>query len=233
MPSSRCAHVFPRGGPPPEIFNRWKNLTGLEILDGIGSTEAFHIFISNRPGEVRPGTSGRVVPGYEAKIGADDGKEVPPGEPGNLIIRGESITRGYWDRPEENAEKLLPDGWFKTGDVYRQEDGYFIYSGRGDDMLKVGGIWVSPIEIENVLMAHEAVNEAAVVGHEVEGLVKPFAYVTLNEGFKEREDWDTGEELLHFVSERLPKFKWLRAIHFVEELPKTTTGKIQRFKLRG
>jgi benzoate-CoA ligase len=218
---------------PPEIFNRWKNLTGLEILDGIGSTEALHIFISNRQGEVRPGTSGRVVSGYEAKIVADDGKEVPPGEPGNLIIRGESITRGYWDRPEENAEKLLPDGWFKTGDVYRQEDGYFIYSGRGDDMLKVGGIWVSPIEIENVLMAHEAVNEAAVVGREVEGLVKPFAYVTLNEGFKDREDRDTGEELLHFVSERLPKFKWLRAVHFVEELPKTATGKIQRFKLRG
>ncbi len=218
---------------PPEIFNRWKTLTGLEILDGIGSTEALHIFISNRAGEVKAGTSGRLVPGYEAKIVDNDGREVPDGEPGNLIIRGKSITRGYWNRPDENAEKLLPNGWFKTGDVYRREDGYFVYSGRGDDMLKVGGIWVSPIEIENVLMEHDAVNEAAVVGREVEGLVKPFGYVTLNQGYKDDEDKKTAEELLKFVSERLPKFKWLRDVYFVDDLPKTATGKIQRFKLRA
>jgi benzoate-CoA ligase len=219
---------------PPEIFNKWRALTGLEILDGIGSTEALHIFISNRAGGVRPGTSGCVVPGYEAKIVDENGVEVPPGEPGNLIIRGESVTRGYWNRPEENAEKILPGGWFKTGDVYARKDGYFSYAGRGDDMLKVGGIWVSPVEIENVLMEHEAVNEAAVVGREVEGLVKPFGYVTLNEGFKEQDrDWEPGEELIQFVSRRLPRFKWLREVQVLDELPKTSTGKIQRFKLRA
>ena len=218
---------------PPEIFNRWKAATGLEILDGIGSTEALHIFISNMPGDIRPGTSGRVVPGYEAKIIDDAGNEVPPGEAGHLIIRGKSITPGYWRRPDENAEKMLPDGWFKTGDMYTQADGYFTYQGRGDDMLKVGGIWVSPVEIENVLLEHEAVHEAAVVGHDVEGLSKPFGYVALNDQFKDRSgDKDLGEELVCFVSNRLPKFKWLRDVYFVDELPKTATGKIQRFKLR-
>ena len=217
---------------PPEIFHRWKELTGIEILDGIGSTEALHIFISNMPGDVKPGTSGRVVPGYEAKIVDDIGNEVPPGEAGNLIIKGESVTTGYWNRPEENAEKVLPDGWFKTGDMYVQEDGYFTYQGRGDDMLKVGGIWVSPVEIENVLLEHKAVHEAAVVGHDVEGLSKPFGYVALNEEFRDQPDDDLTKELLQFVSERLPKFKWLRGVYFIDELPKTATGKIQRFKLR-
>ena len=217
---------------PPEIFSKWKELTGIEILDGIGSTEALHIFISNLPGDVKPGTSGRVVPGYEAKVVDDLGNEVPEGEPGQLIIRGESVTKGYWMRPDENAEKVLPDGWFKTGDMYVKEDGYFTYQGRGDDMLKVGGIWVSPVEIENVLLEHKAVHEAAVVGHDIEGLSKPFGYVALNEEYKTKNDEQLTEELLQFVSERLPKFKWLRGIYFIDELPKTATGKIQRFKLR-
>ncbi len=218
---------------PPEIFQRWKEVTGLEILDGIGSTEALHIFISNMPGDVRPGTSGRIVPGYEAKIVDEEGREVPPGEAGQLIIRGNSITTGYWKRPDDNAEKFLPGGWFKTGDMYIQKDGYFSYQGRGDDMLKVGGIWVSPVEIENVLIEHEAVHEAAVVGHDVEGLSKPFGYVALNEAFRDRAGGEElSSELLEFVSARLPKFKWLRDVYFVEELPKTATGKIQRFKLR-
>jgi benzoate-CoA ligase family protein len=219
---------------PPEVFNKWKELTGLEILDGIGSTEALHIFISNQAGKVKPGTSGTVVPGYEAKILDDMGDEAPDGEAGHLIIRGESITKGYWNRPEENAEKVMADGWFRTGDMYvKDEAGYFTYQGRGDDMLKVGGIWVSPVEIENVLMEHPAVNEAAVVGHDVEGLSKPFGYVTLNEGFKTRaNDPALNQELVQFVSERLPKFKWLRGIYFIDELPKTATGKMQRFRLR-
>lgn len=135
---------------PPEIFKKWKDKTGLEILDGIGSTEAFHIFISNRAGDVKPGFSGRVVPGYEAKVIDEDGNEVPDGEAGHLVIRGESVTRGYWNRPKDNQEKFLEGGWFKTGDMYSVIDGYFVYQGRGDDMLKVGGIWVSPVEIENV-----------------------------------------------------------------------------------
>ncbi len=218
---------------PPEIFKKWKEKTGLEILDGIGSTEALHIFISNRIGDIKPGTSGRVVPGYEARVIDEEGNEMPEGEAGHLVIRGESVTRGYWNRPKDNEEKFLEGGWFKTGDMYSIVDGYFIYQGRGDDMLKVGGIWVSPVEIENVLVQHPAVNEAAVVGHEVEGLVKAFGYISLNEDFKDRSENDSlTDEILQFVSERLPKYKWLRDVYMVEELPKTATGKIQRFKLR-
>ncbi len=218
---------------PPEIFKKWSERTGLEILDGIGSTEALHIFISNLPGNARPGTSGRVVPGYEARIVDEDGSELPEGEAGQLVIRGESVTRGYWQKPEANAEKFLDGGWFKTGDMYTQTDGYFTYQGRGDDMLKVGGIWVSPVEIENVLVQHKAVNEAAVVGHDVEGLSKAFGYISLNEGFIDRSGEDgLTEEILQFVSARLPKYKWLRGVYFVDELPKTATGKIQRFRLR-
>ncbi|MEN6617293.1 MAG: benzoate-CoA ligase family protein [Syntrophorhabdus sp.] len=218
---------------PPEIFNKWKEVTGLEILDGIGSTEALHIFISNMPGDIKPGTSGKIVPGYEAKVVDDYGNEVAEGEAGQLVIRGESVTKGYWQRPEDNEEKFLEDGWFKTGDMYVREKDFFTYQGRGDDMLKIGGIWVSPVEIENVLIQHDAVNEAAVVGHDVEGLSKAFGYISLNEGYIDRSDKDelTGE-ILKFVSERLPKYKWLRDVYFVEELPKTATGKIQRFRLR-
>ncbi len=218
---------------PPEIYRRWKEKTGLEILDGIGSTEALHIFISNRSGDTRPGTSGRIVTGYEAKIVNDDNREVSPGETGHLIIRGISITPGYWNRPEENEKKILPDGWFRTGDVYSQEDGYFTYQGRGDDMLKSGGLWVSPMEIEHALLEHEAVNECAVVGHEREGLVKPFAYVVLNEGWGNRPDNHLDKKLLDFLSDKLPKFKRPWGINFVNELPKTATGKIQRFRLRS
>jgi benzoate-CoA ligase family protein len=218
---------------PPEIYVRWRDRTGLEILDGIGSTEALHIFISNVPGGVKPGSSGRVVPGYEAKIIDETGKEVPEGEAGQLIIRGESVTRGYWNKPELNEEKFTPDGWFRTGDVYSRADGYFTYQGRGDDMLKVGGIWVSPVEIENLLLEHAAVNEAAVVGREIEGLCKPFGFVSLNEDYRDRAaEEEISGELLEFISGRLPKFKWLRGLYLVDELPKTATGKIQRFRLR-
>lgn len=218
---------------PPEIFRKWQEKTGLEILDGIGSTEALHIFISNMAGDVRPGTSGRVVPGYKAKIVDDLGNELPAGEAGHLVISGRSITPGYWMRPDDNAEKFIPGGWFKTGDMYTQEDGYFTYQGRGDDMLKVGGIWVSPVEIENTLIQHDAVNEAAVVGHEVEGLSKAFGYISLNENYRDKAaDESLKDEILQFVNERLPKYKSLRSVFFIDELPKTATGKIQRFRLR-
>lgn len=217
---------------PPEIYKQWKLKTGVEIVDGIGSTEALHIFISNRPGEVKEGSSGSVVPGYEAKIVNDEGIEVPPGETGHLVIKGESLTPGYWNRPEQNRERILEGGWFRTGDVYSRENGCFIYQGRGDDMLKVGGIWVSPMEIEYVLIEHPSVNECAVVGHEVEGLVKPFAYVVLHGTIDTAGEEQLSGELMTFVAERLPKFKRPWGIRFVEELPKTATGKIQRFKLR-
>jgi len=218
---------------PPEIYKKWKEKTGLEILDGIGSTEALHIFISNRSGEIIPGTSGKPVPGYEVKIFDDNDREVGPGETGHLIIRGTSITPGYWMKPEENERKFLPDGWFRTGDMYSQQDGYFTYQGRGDDMLKAGGLWVSPVEIEYALLEHEAVNECAVVGQEIEGLVKPFAYVVLNGAWSQKANEELSLELLDFLSHKLPKFKRPWGVNFVDDLPKTATGKIQRFKLRG
>jgi benzoate-CoA ligase family protein len=221
---------------PPEILKQWQAKTGRPILDGIGSTEALHVFISNRPGAVKEGASGSIVPGYEAKIVDDEGTEVPVGETGHLLIRGDSITPGYWNRPEQNREKMLEDGWFRTGDMYSRDNGYFVYQGRGDDMLKVGGIWVSPVEIEYVLIEHSLVGECAVVGAEVEGLQKPFAYVVLNQADGARDDSDGKEqparELMDFVAQKLPKFKRPWGIKFVDELPKTATGKIQRFKLR-
>lgn len=217
---------------PPEILKQWKALTGLDILDGIGSTEALHIFISNRKGDVKEGTSGRMVPGYDAKIVDDQDKEVPPGETGHLLIRGTSLTPGYWKKPEVNEERFLKDGWFRTGDMYSSEDGYYTYQGRGDDMLKAGGIWVSPMEIEYTLMEHPAVNECAVVGHKVEGLEKPFAYVVLHESPEGGASEKLTKELMEFVAGKLPKFKRPWGIHYVDDLPKTATGKIQRFKLR-
>lgn len=215
---------------PPEIFRQWKEKTGLSILDGIGSTEALHIFISNVAGQVREGSSGRLIPGYEAKIVDDEGHEVPEGETGHLLIRGTSLTPGYWNRPQENRMKILPEGWFRTGDMYSSKDGYFEYQGRGDDMLKVGGIWVSPMEIEYALIEHPAVNECAVVGAKVEGLVKPFAHVVLNEATPA--DEELKKAIMEFVAGKLPKFKRPWAINLVDSLPKTATGKVQRFKLR-
>lgn len=219
---------------PPEVFNKWLEKTDLQILDGIGSTEALHIFISNRAGDTRPGTSGKLVPGYEAKIVDDDVQPIQSGETGHLLIRGASVTPGYWNKPEENASKCLADGWFRTGDMYSlSQDGYYTYQGRGDDMLKAGGLWVSPMEIEHSLMEHEAVHECAVVGHEIEGLIKPFAYAVLNEGWLDKPQDDLQKTLMDYLSIRLPKFKRPWGVRFVTDLPKTATGKIQRFKLRG
>ncbi len=219
---------------PPEVFRRWKKQTGLEILDGIGSTEALHIFMSNRENDVREGTSGKVVPGFEAKIVDPSGNTLPEGETGHLLIRGRSLTTGYWNRPEENALKFNREGWFRTGDMYSCVEGYYTYQGRGDDMLKVGGIWVSPVEIENVLMEHDAVSECAVVGHEIEGLTKPFAYVSPEEKYaSKKETAELGRLLLDYAATRLPRFKCPWQVFFADELPKTATGKIQRFKLRG
>ena len=218
---------------PPEVLRRWKEKTGLDILDGIGSTEALHIFISNRQDDVKAGTSGKLVPGFEAKIVDTDGIPVPEGETGHLLIRGRSLTPGYWNRPEENAAKIDDQGWFRTGDMYSCWEGYYTYQGRGDDMLKVGGIWVSPVEIENVLMSHEAVDECAVVGREMEGLVKPFAYVKAESKYAAtKQDGELSRSLLEYARERLPKFKCPWGVFFPDELPKTATGKIQRFKLR-
>ena len=217
---------------PAEIFRRWKERTGTIILDGIGSTEALHIFIGNRLGDHKPGTSGRPVPGYDVRILDEAGKPVPVGASGRLWIRGESTARYYWNKPEKTAETMV-DGWLDTGDTYRQDDeGYLIYDGRSDDMLKVGGIWCSPVEIEGCLIGHGAVLEAAIVGHADEhALIKPKAYVVLKEAGAGGPALT--EELMTLCRKTLAPYKYPRWVEYVTELPKTATGKIQRFKLRA
>ncbi|MBS0517610.1 MAG: benzoate-CoA ligase family protein [Proteobacteria bacterium] len=216
---------------PADMFRRWKEKTGTVILDGIGSTEALHIFIGNRLDDYRAGTSGKPVPGYEVRILDENGDPVPKGESGGLWIRAESAAKYYWNKPEKTAETMV-NGWLNTGDTYRQdEDGYFIYEGRSDDMLKVGGIWCSPVEIENCLVGHPAVLEAAVVGHaDSEALIKPRAVVVL----KQAGDASAAltDELMALCKKTLAPYKYPRWIEYVPELPKTATGKIQRFKLR-
>ncbi len=216
---------------PAELYRRWKERFGVDILDGIGSTEICHIFISNRQGEVRPGSSGKVVPGYEAKIVDEQGQPVPQGDIGNLFIKGDSICAAYWNKHEKTKQTIQGE-WIQTGDKYYQdEDGFLWYCGRSDDMLKVGGQWVSPVEVEAALIMHPAVLEAAVVGHaDTDGLIKPKAYVVLQAGQTASDELVT--ELKNFVKERLAAFKYPRWIECVAELPKTATGKIQRYKLR-
>jgi benzoate-CoA ligase family protein len=216
---------------PAELYKRWRERFGTEILDGIGTTEILHIFISNRPGRVRPGSSGLVVPGYEAKIVDEDGYPVKPGEIGNLMVKGDSTCAYYWNQHERTKHTIIGD-WIVTGDKYYQDDdGYYWYAGRSDDMLKVGGIWVSPIEVESTLIQHPAVLEAAVVGHEDDDrLVKPKAFVVLKEGYTATPVLE--DALKAFVKDKIAPYKYPRWIAFVPELPKTATGKIQRFKLR-
>jgi benzoate-CoA ligase family protein len=217
---------------PADILRRWEETFHVEILDGIGSTEILHIFISNRPGEIRPGSSGKLVPGYEALITDESGHAVKQGEIGNLLIRGDSTTAYYWNKHEKTKD-TINGHWIHTGDKYYQDgDSYFWYCGRSDDMLKVGGQWVSPVEVEGALIAHPAVLESAVVGQaDADDLIKPKAYVVLKSGQEASEE--LANELKAFVKERLAPFKYPRWIEFVPELPKTATGKIQRFKLRG
>lgn len=217
---------------PAEILRRWHEETGLWILDGIGSTEALHIFISNTPSDVRPGSSGRVVPGYSARILDERGVDVPDGETGQLLISGASTARCYWNNAERTATTMV-DGWLNTGDTYRRDaEGYFYYCGRSDDMMKVGGIWCSPFEIESRLVEHPQVVEAAVVGRiDREDLVKPEAFVVLKGGGGGSPV--LAAELAEFCRKGLAPYKYPRQVNFVTELPKTATGKIQRFVLRS
>jgi benzoate-CoA ligase family protein len=212
------------------VMRRWKERTGVDILDGIGSTECCHIFISNRRHDIRPDCSGTVVDGYEARIIDEAGRELPSGEPGTLLVKGDSICAFYWRQHQRTKETILGE-WIKTGDIYiADETGHFYYQGRGDDMLKVGGIWVSPYEIEGVLSDHRRVLECAVVGiPDQDQLVKPEAFVVVEDADDEQE---LEGELKQHVRQRLGGNKTPRAFHFVEALPKTATGKVQRFKLR-
>lgn len=216
---------------PAPLYQRFLERYGVQVLDGIGSTEILHIFISNRVGKVRPGSSGTLVPGYQARLMDEGGQPVPRGEIGNLMISGDSTCAMYWNKHEKTKD-TIEGRWIKTGDKYWQdEDGYFWYAGRSDDMLKVGGIWVSPVEVENTLVEHAAVLEAAVVGKtDNDGLTKPLAFVVLQQG---RQPSDAlAEELKAFVRSKIAEYKRPRWIEFVEALPKTATGKTQRFKLR-
>ena len=202
------------------------------LFRSIGSTECLHIFIGNRLDDFRPGTSGKPVPGYEVKVVDDRLQPVKKGESGALWIRSESAAKYYWNKPDKTAETMV-DGWLNTGDTYRQdEDGYFIYEGRSDDMLKVGGIWCSPVEIESCLIGHPAVLEAAVVGQaDGEDLIKPKAHVVLKQAGSGSDTLT--EELMALCKKTLAPYKYPRWIEYVAELPKTATGKIQRFKLRA
>jgi benzoate-CoA ligase family protein len=217
---------------PEELYKRWRDRFGVDILDGIGTTEILHIFLSNRPGQIRPGSTGLPVPGYEAILVDDEGRPVAQGEIGNLRVKGDSIMAYYWNQHEKTKDTLFGH-FIHTGDKYYQDaDGYFWYCGRADDMLKVGGIWVSPVEVENTLIAHAAVLEAAVVGREdTDKLVKPKAFVVLKEGHAGSSQLEA--ELKSFVRDKIAPYKYPRWIEFLPELPKTATGKIQRFKLRA
>jgi benzoate-CoA ligase len=216
---------------PPAVFDRFKRRFGVTILDGIGSTEILHIFISNQPDAIRPGSSGKPVQGYETQIVDEDGQHVAPGEIGNLLVMGNSTCALYWNKHDKTRD-TIQGRWIRTGDKYSQDpDGFFWYAGRGDDMLKVGGIWVSPVEVENALIEHAAVLEAGVVGREDQDrLVKPLAYVVCAAGYSPSPE--LARELQDFVRGRLAEYKRPRWVEFVTELPKTGTGKTQRFKLR-
>jgi benzoate-CoA ligase len=213
---------------PAEIGQRFQRHFGVDIIDGIGSTEMLHIFISNQPGRVRYGSTGWPVPGYDIELRGEGGAPVPDGEPGDLYIHGPSAAMMYWGNRAKTRD-TFQGGWTKSGDKYvRNADGSYTYSGRSDDMLKVSGIYVSPFEVEATLVQHPAVLEAAVIGAEdAEGLVKTKAFVVLKPGGAADE-----AELKAFVKDRLAPYKYPRAIEFVADLPKTATGKIQRFKLR-
>jgi 4-hydroxybenzoate-CoA ligase len=218
---------------PEDIGRRWSDMVGVDILDGIGSTEMLHIFLSNRAEEVRYGTSGKPVPGYEALILDEHGARVPNGEEGELVVRGPSSAEGYWNQ-REKTRRTFRGEWTHTGDTYiRDHDGTFRFRGRTDEMLKVSGVWVSPFEVEEALVSHPAVLESAVIGaQDRDGLTKPKAFVVLQDAARQQ-DAETVKELLKtHVKERIGVWKYPRWVEFVDGLPKTATGKIQRFRLR-
>lgn len=216
---------------PAALFERFKSRFGIEILDGIGSTEALHIFISNRPGAIRPGSSGQVVPGCDCKLLDDKSEPVGPGEIGTLWVEYDAVCSQYWNQHAKTKDTIRGH-WISTGDKYRQDsEGYFWCAGRSDDMLKVSGVWVSPTEIEAVLMEHDSVAEVAVVArNDEDDLVKPVAWVVLRDQFIGTPE--LARKLQDYVVSRLPVYKRPRWVEFTSTLPKTATGKIQRFKLR-
>jgi 4-hydroxybenzoate-CoA ligase len=216
---------------PAHLGERWRDVVGVDILDGIGSTEMLNTFLSNRPGDVRYGSTGKPVPGYEVKIVDESGRELPDGEIGELMVRGPSAGEGYWNQRAKSRRTFVGE-WTCTGDKYlRDADGYYFYCGRTDDMFKVNGMWVSPFEVEAALVSHEAELEAAVIGKkDGDGLIKPKAFIVLKNGYCA--DEKLSDLLRTHVKERAGSRKYPRWIDFRSDLPRTATGKIQRFKLR-
>ncbi len=216
---------------PGSLFKRWRDRFGIEIFDGLGSSEVGFIFVSNRPGKIKENASGTPLPGYTIDVRDEQGKSVAPCELGELWVKSNTIFHGYWNQPEKTAETLV-DGWMKTGDMgYQDADGYFFFSARANDTMKVSGIWVSPLEVEDALLSHPSVAECAVVGFEdAMGLIKPKGFVTLKNGVEPSNM--LVKALQDHVKQNLAPYKYPRVIEFVDELPKTSTGKIQRYKLR-
>ncbi len=211
---------------PEEVHRRWLDTYGVEVLEGVGSSELYHIYLSNRPGRARPGSVGQLVPGYEAKLLDDAKRPVPDGEPGELWMSGESAGLCYWGDHERSKHTFHGDT-VRTGDLFvRDADGFYWYRGRADDLLKVGGIWVAPLEVENCLLRHAAVAEVAVVGYEEGGLTLPAAFVVLRDGHEAE-----AGELQDFVRSELSPHKYPRDVRFVAELPKTASGKVDRKSL--
>jgi benzoate-CoA ligase family protein len=217
---------------PPAIFDAWADRFGLELVEVVGSTECLHDFIANRPGKARRGAAGQLVPGFEARLVDDAGRPVGPGEVGHLLVKGPTTALYYWNRLERTRATMLGE-WLRTGDMFVQdEDGWFTFAGRADDMVKVGGRWVSPAEVEAALVGHPAVLEAGVAGRPgPDGLARIHAAVVLKEGARASDA--LGDELVRFVRARAAGYKAPHTLEFVAELPKTATGKIQRFRLRG
>lgn len=216
---------------PAPLFERFRERFGIEILDALGSTESLHMVISNRPGEVKPGSSGKILTGFAAKITDESGRIAATNEIGDLWVKCDSLCAAYWNQPEKTKSTFVND-WFRTGDKYRQDqDGFFWHAGRSDDLFKVHGLWLSPAEVESALIAHSAVLEAAVIARDDEaGLAKPAAYVVLKQEVAPSPQ--LARELQDFVAESIGGYKRPRWVEFLPELPKTATGKLQRFKLR-
>jgi benzoate-CoA ligase family protein len=216
---------------PAPLFDRFQQRFGIEVLDAWGSTECLHMVTSNPPRAVKPGSSGKIIPGCEAKIVDENGQPVPPGEIGDLWVKGDALCTGYWNQHEKTKEVFVGH-WFRTGDKYSQdEDGYFWHAGRSDDLFKVNGRWLSPSEVESALISHPAVQEAAVIAREDEdGLTKPAAYVVVNAGNKSGNQ--LAKDLQEWVAQKVGGYKSPRWVEFMSELPKTATGKLQRYKLR-
>ena len=232
--SERLRRCISAGEALPEaVGQRWQDTVGIEILDGLGSTEMLHIFLSNRPGEVRYGTSGRPVPGYDLRILDETGSAAVDGTAGELAVRGPSAAEGYWNQRDRTRHTFQGE-WTRTGDTYvREPDGTYRYHGRADDMMKVGGVWVSPFEVEGALVSHPAVLEAAVVGHpDEQGLIKPKAFVVLQPSASGVDQDVLREQLKAHVQAKVGVWKYPRWIEIIEHLPKTATGKVQRFRLR-